>query len=148
MDWITDRIAIGNIEDAMNTAALRAAGVTGVLCLNGFPHTPRMHGFAWKNVTLIDGPGNSLDDLHAAVSGLEELCRSHKVMVHCAEGLSRSAFVVACYLSKEQAITLEAAVAHVQLGRRRAYIDRGLLALVRDGWPPPGPNGTAPGEGR
>ncbi len=35
MDWITDRIAIGIIDDAMETDALRVAGITGVLYLNG-----------------------------------------------------------------------------------------------------------------
>lgn len=139
MDWITDSIAIGNIEDAMDTDGLRAAGITGVLCLNGFPQTPGRPGFAWLNVTLIDGPGNSIDDLRAAVRGLEELNRAHRVMVHCAEGVSRSALVVACYLAEQQAITLEAAIVQVQRERPRAQIDRALLALVEGRWPPAAP---------
>ena len=135
MDWITDRVAIGNIEDAMDAEALRTAGVTGVLCLNGFPHSPRAQGFAWINVTLIDGPGNSIEEIRAAVQSLEELVASHRVLVHCAEGLSRSALVVACYLADLHAIPLDEAVAHVQRYRTRAEIDRALMALVEGHWP-------------
>lgn len=135
MDWITDRVAIGAIEDAMDADAMRAEGVTGVLCLNGFPHSPRSQGFAWVNVTLIDGPGNSIDEIRAAVRSLEDLAADHRVMVHCAEGLSRSALVVACYLADLHAIPLEEAVAHVKRYRTRAEIDAALLALVEGHWP-------------
>ena len=135
MDWITDRVAIGAIEDAMDADAMRAEGVTGVLCLNGFPHSPRSQGFAWMNVTLIDGPGNSIDEIRAAVRSLEDLAADHRVMVHCAEGLSRSALVVACYLADLHAIPLEEAVAHVKRHRTRAEIDAALLALVEGHWP-------------
>jgi protein-tyrosine phosphatase len=135
MDWITERVAIGAIEDAMDAEGLRAAGVTGVLCLNGFPHSPRSQGFAWVNVTLIDGPGNSIDEIRAAVRSLEELAAEHRVLVHCAEGLSRSALVVACYLADLHAMPLEEAVAHVKRYRTRAEIDRALLALVDGHWP-------------
>lgn len=135
MDWITERIAIGAIEDAMDTEGLRAAGVTGVLCLNGFPHSPRSQGFAWVNVTLIDGPGNSIEEFRAAVQSLEALAAEHRVLVHCAEGLSRSALVVACYLADLHGIALEEAVTHVKRYRTRAEIDRALLALVDGHWP-------------
>ena len=135
MDWITDRVAIGAIEDAMDAEAMRAQGVTGVLCLNGFPHSPRSQGFAWVNVTLIDGPGNSIDEIRRAVESLETLAVEHRVMVHCAEGLSRSALVVACYLADLHAIPLEEAVAHVKRYRTRAEIDAALLALVEGHWP-------------
>lgn len=135
MDWITERVAIGAIEDAMDAEGLRAAGVTGVLCLNGFPHSPRSQGFAWVNVTLIDGPGNSIDEIRAAVRSLELLAAEHRVLVHCAEGLSRSALVVACYLADLHAMPLEEAVTHVKRYRTRAEIDRALLALVDGHWP-------------
>ena len=134
MDWVTDRIAIGNIEDAMDAEGLRAAGVSAVLCLNGFPLSLREDGFAWVNVTLIDGPGNSIASVRAAISSLERLAREHLVLVHCAEGVSRSAFVVACYLAEARSIAIEEAVEEVRGRRRKAQIDAGLLAMVEDGW--------------
>src|SRR5436309_3320996 len=83
------------------------------------------------------GPVNAIADIYEAVARLEELCRSHKVMVHCAEGLSRSAFIVACYLAGDRQISVEAAVELVKRKRRNARIDKGLLALIEGGaWPP------------
>ncbi len=135
MDWVTARVAIGAIEDAMDPSGLRAAGVTAILCLNGFPHAPRFQGFEWVNITLIDGPGNSLDEIRAAVQSLETLAVDHRVLVHCAEGLSRSALVVACYLTDLHTIPLTEAVSHVKRYRTRAHIDSALLALVEGHWP-------------
>lgn len=130
MDWITDRIAIGNIEDAMDADGLQAAGITAVLGLNGFPHAPKNSRFRWVILTLIDGPGNSIEEVRTAVLTLRDLCRSEKVMVHCAEGLSRSAFVVACYLSEQHSTSLDAAVAKIQQGRPRVQIDAALLGML------------------
>ena len=75
-------------------------------------------------------------DFQAAVSALEELSRSYKVMVHCMEGLSRSALVVACYLAQERSISLDDAIAEVTRQRHRAQIDHGLRSLLTSGWPP------------
>ena len=135
MDWITDDIAIGNIEDAMNVTMLRAADISAVLCLNGFPQEARRHGLAWVGITLIDGAGNSMDAFKAAVAALHELSRDHKVLVHCMEGLSRSALVVACYLAAERSIPLDDAIVEVTRRRQRAQIDHGLRSLVARGWP-------------
>ena len=134
MDWVTDRIAIGNIEDAMDAEGLRAAGVSAVLCLNGFPRSLGGQGFAWTNITLIDGPGNSVADVREAINSLQRLASEHLVLVHCAEGVSRSAFVVACYLAEVRSIAIEEAVEEVRRYRRKAQIDVGLLAMIEDGW--------------
>jgi dual specificity MAP kinase phosphatase len=136
LDWITDHIAIGNVDDAMDVQGLREAGITGVLCLSGFPRSLRQEGFAWAAVTLIDGPGNSVEEVREAVDRLQELSRSHRVMVHCMEGLSRSAFVVACYLARVRNVSIPLAIEEVERKRRNARIDQGLLALLEDGaWP-------------
>jgi dual specificity MAP kinase phosphatase len=136
LDWITDRIAIGNVEDAMDVQSLREAGISGVLCLSGFPTWLNNEGFAWVAVPLIDGPGNSIEEVQEAVARLEKLSESHRVMVHCMEGLSRSAFVVACYLARTRHISVPAAIEEVERKRRNARIDQGLLALLEDGaWP-------------
>jgi atypical dual specificity phosphatase len=135
VDWITDKIAIGNIEDAMDISALREAGISGILCLNGFPNRPDQQGVTWVGAPIIDGPGNDLRDIQAAVAHLDRLCHEHRVLVHCAEGLSRSAFIVACYLSAKHNMSLATAISKVEEKRRRACIDKGLLALIeRDAW--------------
>lgn len=136
VDWITDTIAIGNIEDAMDTAGLNAAGITAVLCLNGFPYGARAEGVTWMGVTLTDGAGNSMEQLEAAVGALQHLSNSHNVLVHCMEGLSRSVLIVACHLAQERSISLDAAIEEVRRSRKRAQVDHGLRSLLKDGWPP------------
>lgn len=141
MDWITETIAIGNIEDAMNTPELDAAGITAILCLNGFPQQRATEERMWVGVRLIDGAGNSPELFESAVHTLAELSQSHRVLVHCMEGLSRSVFVVSCYLAQERSIPLDAAIAEVKLRRERAQVDPGLRGLVYD-WPPERPSGA------
>ena len=132
MDWVTDQIAVGNIEDAMNYASLREAGVTAILCLNGFPKAARVQGFQWACVELIDGPGNAFHQLEAAVAQLDQLAQNNRVMVHCMEGLSRSVFVVACHLSRSQRIPIVDAIALVKSRRSRAHVDQGLMSLLAE----------------
>ncbi|MCC6421283.1 MAG: dual specificity protein phosphatase family protein [Gemmataceae bacterium] len=136
MDWITDTIAIGNIEDAMDPEGLREAGISGVLCLNGFPQALRFHGFEWVHVPLIDGQGNSVEDLAAAMRHLRELAEAHRVLVHCAEGVSRSPFVVACHLAAVRKVSFADALQEVKQRRAVAMVDRNLLALLAEAqWP-------------
>jgi histidinol-phosphate aminotransferase len=111
MDWITDQVAIGDIDDAMRSKELNSAGVTGVLSLNGYPTFLSEWGIAWKRVPLIDGPGNSTDDIACALATLTELLsEGHKVLVHCTEGVSRAPFVTACYLASTRKWNLDSAL--------------------------------------
>jgi len=97
MIFITENIAIGNSQDAKApedvTAILNVAfdlDVHGV----GYPTYLR------HKVGLIDGPGNALGLIVAAVLCLHSLLKTHrKVLVHCHSGRSRSATVVALYLA-------------------------------------------------
>ena len=64
------------------------------------------------HVGLIDGGGNPLWKIRAAVSVLEEMARSpdHSVLVFCHEGKSRSVLVIAGYLARKNRISLPAAL--------------------------------------
>ncbi len=100
MDWITESIAIGNIDDAMHRRALSGAGISAVLGLNEYPTFLDEWGFAWRRVQLVDGPGNSADVVRSALDVLDEfLLNGHRVLVHCTEGVSRAPFVIACHLA-------------------------------------------------
>lgn len=145
MDWITETIAIGNIEDAMDASALKDAGVSAVLCLNGFPQSLRFQGFEWVHAPLIDGQGNAVSDLERALDHLRELAAGHRVLVHCAEGVSRSPFVVACHLAQVQKVSFSVAIELVRVRRPVAMVDRGLLALLAEAaWPEMHPIDHAP----
>ncbi|MDO8672507.1 MAG: dual specificity protein phosphatase [Dehalococcoidia bacterium] len=114
----------------MDTAGLEEAGITAILCLNGFPQSAKFSGLDWHEVNLIDGEGNSPDDIRRAVDLLGQLSRSHKVLVHCAEGVSRSPFVVACHLARMQKKRIMAAIGEVAIKRPCTRIDAGLLTML------------------
>src|SRR5262245_13277438 len=99
MDWITPEVAIGNVDDVMDVAGLRAAGVGSVLSLCDFPDLA-WTGLRWRRIVLRDGPGNPPERLGEARDLLVELVAgAPKVLVHCIEGKSRSAAVVALFLA-------------------------------------------------
>ncbi|MBI2871642.1 MAG: dual specificity protein phosphatase family protein [Chloroflexi bacterium] len=131
MDWITKDIAVGAIEDALDYRGLRARGITGVLCLNGFPTFLALEGFAWRLVEMVDGMGNPPQALAWALAELRELARSHRVLVHCSEGVSRSPFVVACHLAMSRGIPLEEGIEMVRQRRPGTQISSHLLPLYR-----------------
>ncbi|MBI2865352.1 MAG: dual specificity protein phosphatase family protein [Chloroflexi bacterium] len=91
----------------------------------------KFSGLAWQQVDLIDGEGNSPEDIRRAVDYLEALARTHKVLVHCAEGVSRSPFIVACYLARAERKKISVAIAEVAEKRPRTRIDAGLLKMAQ-----------------
>ncbi len=131
MDWVNEQIAIGNIEDILDYETLKKQGIDGILCLNGFPGFIAHLGlFDWRVVTMIDGPGNAPELLRDALVNLRELAETCKgVIVHCAEGVSRSPFVVACYLAEQNSYTLEEAIQLVGQKRKDTIVSSQLLPL-------------------
>ena len=103
MDWITDQVAIGNYIDA---GRLMPGEVNAVLCLKPDCCDDDSTDFDILCVPLIDGRGNSLDELDDAVEFIREIVASgEKVLVHCHAGRSRSVVVVARYLMKYEGMT-------------------------------------------
>lgn len=130
MDWITDRIAIGNIDDARRLDQLQAAGFAGILSLNGWPNSAaNTHGLTWRCVELIDGVGNEVDRLHSAVEHLHELHEIGPVLVHCMEGVSRSPLVVASYLADIAGRPFAECLAEVAVLRAGVTVQPGLIDL-------------------
>lgn len=132
LDWITQDIAIGNCDDAMRLAELRSAGIAGILSLTGWPNSAaNTHGLAWRCVELIDGEGNDVSRLQEAISQLHELLARGSVLVHCMEGVSRSALVVASYLADRAARPFEDCLQEVAQLRRQVFLQPGLIDLRR-----------------
>jgi protein-tyrosine phosphatase len=80
---------------------------------------------------LIDGYGNDVERLREAVSQLHELVAGGSVLVHCMEGVSRSALVVASYMADTAARPFEECLQEVGLVRKRVCLQPGLLELRR-----------------
>ena len=132
MDWITREIAIGNCDDAIRLEELRSAGVRGILSLTGWPNSAaNRHGLAWRCVVLIDGDGNDVSRLEEAICQLHELVAQGPVLVHCMEGVSRSALVVASYLADREARPFEECLQEVARLRKRVFLQPGLFDLRR-----------------
>ena len=130
MDWITPRVAIGDLDDAVNLPNLRKAGVTAILCLNGFPTFPRFEGFTWCQVPLRDGEGNQPSQVRAAVESIDRLVKAdHRILVHCDAGASRAPFVGAVYLATYCGLGFRQALSLVAERRSATDINPPLLAL-------------------
>ena len=132
MDWITNDIAIGNCDDALRLDALRSAGIESILSLTGWPNSAaNVHGLTWRCVELIDGEGNDVNRLKEAVRQLDELLARGSVLVHCMEGISRSALVVASYLADTAGRSFEDCLQEVALLRKQVFLQPGLIELRR-----------------
>lgn len=132
MDWITSDIAIGNCDDAVRLESLKSAGVSGILSLTGWPNSAlNRHGLAWRCVELIDGDGNEVGRLKDALIHLHALRQSGAVLVHCMEGVSRSALVVASYLADRDGRPFEECLEEVARLRKRVFLQPGLIELRR-----------------
>jgi protein-tyrosine phosphatase len=130
MDWITETIAIGDIDDALALERLQSAGISAILGLNDFPTISYDARFLWRRVQLFDGPGNAVDDIVRALATLDEfVAGGHRVLVHCREGVSRAPFVTACYLAQKGKLEFEDALAQVAARRQIANPHPGLRLL-------------------
>ena len=131
MDWIEDGLAIGNLDDALAGDRLREGGIASVLTLSEFPTRPRP-GFEWRCEPLRDGAGNSHEQFSAALDHLATLHAGHPgVLVHCAEGKSRSVVIVALHLARTRQWDPEVALEHVCSRRPAALPDHVLWARAR-----------------
>lgn len=122
MDWITDRIAIGNYLEAQDAELVQREAIRGILGL-----LPQPEGFAppgaipFRRIPLIDGAGNDLFTFRLAVDTLATLLAdAPPVLVHCHAGRSRSVAVVAGYLVLHGGMEPEAALALVTARRQTA----------------------------
>ena len=121
MDWITDRVAIGDHAEARDAALLRRQGVRSVLSLDGSlapADAERLGVAAVVAFDLIDGAGNEPGALGRVVAALEGLVRDHPpVLVHCHAGRSRSVVAVAAFLARTLRLGPADAVARVAARR-------------------------------
>ena len=132
MDWVTENIAIGSMQDAQDARTLTDGGVRAVLNVGIVPvwYGPPVEEHA--HIALLDSRGNNPRDLLEAVETLDRFVRERgRVLVHCLGGWSRSPCVVACYLWQRQQMDLEAALALLRSKRPVVQIKPDLLDFVR-----------------
>jgi protein-tyrosine phosphatase len=137
MDFINDRIAIGNKRDAYHLPNLMEAQITGMLnCaihldVNLIPAHMDHFPVEYHKVAMNDNENNRPETLEAAVLCLEQLLERHdKVLVHCRAGASRSVTVVCLYLVKHEGLTFDEALQKVKQERNRANPNPGIRQLA------------------
>jgi protein-tyrosine phosphatase len=133
MDWITEQVGIGNHLEAQDVALLKQHGFRSVLSLDGTLSAQQAVKLGLTEVIpyrLVDGAGNELRVFRSAVRDLRRLATSlAPVLVHCHAGRSRSAVVVAGYLTLLRSIEPEEAVAAVA-AKREINVTPALLELL------------------
>lgn len=93
MDYILDRLAVGDIVDARNTPK----EITALLNCSEEYDTSR-EGIAYLKIPLIDFQPINPEYIPKAVAWIKETIVDHKILVHCNAGIGRSPSIAVCYL--------------------------------------------------
>lgn len=127
IDWVTGNIAISEYPSSKTDLGQ----FDSILNLDKF--TPYHTSVHHVHIPIIDGPGNSPQEIVAVLDRMDKLVGRGRVLVHCAAGVSRSPFVIALYLAWREGYSFDQAIDLVAQRRRRPLnIDPGLLAIKDD----------------
>lgn len=122
MDWITNKIAIGNFRDAEDLPA----EITAVLCLKDGCFCSNRTDVDALQVPLVDGAGNRPKDIAEAVEFIRDMIvGGGRILVHCHAGRSRSVVIVARHLMAESGMTAQEALTFISV-RREICVSEGL----------------------
>ncbi len=108
MDWITDKIALGDCVDAKKVY-MDIAGVDATVnCYNG---SPIEHDKEYCRVNVNDGYPIADIAIQGAFDFLDKMMgENKKVLVHCMAGISRSPSILAGYISFKMGCSIEDAL--------------------------------------
>jgi histidinol-phosphate aminotransferase len=124
MDYILERIAVGDIEDAR----IPPRGITALLnCAE--EHDTSREGYAYCKIPLIDFQPIDPQHIPKAVNWLKEMISDHTILVHCNAGIGRSPSIVVCYLH-EIGFGFEEALRLVKRKRPDALPHRDLRSAI------------------
>lgn len=115
MDFVLDRLALGNAADAVSPA-----GVDALLCVAAELGAPLLDGLRFHKVPIVDFRPLPATQLGEAVEWIETQARSGRVLVYCNAGVGRSTSVVVGYLCVARGMGFGQAVEFV--ARRRPHM--------------------------
>lgn len=134
MHQIRPRLWLGNANDRKEQSRSSSV-ITAFLTVVGHPdyynfsYTPHQVSITRP---LVDGPGNTQAEFNQAVEYLKLLMdQEHSVLVHCAQGISRSTTVMATYLAKVEGKKFYESVEDIKKIRTFVNPNPALAALAR-----------------
>jgi len=133
---IIPRLYLGDHTAAENPSLLTALGITHILsAMRGAVYIPVELCLRHSQISLEDLPFAELaEHLPGTTSFIEDAMRdpNARVLVHCMQGVSRSASVVAAYLMAAYGWTPQQAVAFVKSKRGAADPNSGFVAQLAE----------------
>ena len=124
MNYILERLAVGDINDARNMPD----EITAVLnCAE--EHDTGREGIVYLKIPLVDFQPIDPACIPRAVAWIKEVIVDHRVLVHCNAGIGRSPSIVVCYLN-EVGFGFEEAVRLVRARKPDALPHRDLKSAI------------------
>ncbi|MBF0235349.1 MAG: dual specificity protein phosphatase family protein [Desulfamplus sp.] len=125
MDWITDKIAIGNFRDAREFES----EVDAILCLIPNCCDEENAAVDTLSIPLRDANGNRKQDAQLAIEFISGVVASgDRILVHCQAGRSRSVCIVAAYFVVHNNMSVNEALSFIQ-SKRDIYLSDGILEI-------------------
>ncbi|MCX7420667.1 MAG: dual specificity protein phosphatase family protein [Planctomycetia bacterium] len=123
---------LGHVGDTRDWRMVFDVGIQAIVDLAGNePPASPPRDLIYCRFPLVDGAGNSVDLLEAAVTTLEHFIRTNiRVLVYCSAGLSRTPAVAAAALARVTGQSLDESLAIVQRSGS-ADISPGLWASLQ-----------------
>lgn len=127
-------LAIGSIGSAYSLDGLINAGITHVLCLSRVIRLKHPSKFIYKRVIMEDKPDFSIElcweECFAFIEEAKAV-NNGKILVHCYQGVSRSATIICAYLIKFAGLSLMQALEAVRDVRPQVGPNAGFLLKLR-----------------
>lgn len=125
-------LLIGSKESESCLAGLRAAGVTHILQCGVELMPSHKDHFVYKQLKICDKEYEDVVGVFSeAFEFINEARKTGTVLVHCAQGISRSAAVVIGYLMNHSRMTYTAALAQVQQARPVVNPNEGFVLQLQ-----------------
>jgi len=133
---IIPRLYISDLALAEDAAALSTLGITHLIsAMRGFVDVPKGLAIHRTQVPLDDFPFSELAaHLPVTTTFLHNALRdpNAKVLVHCVQGISRSASVVSAFLIAEYGWTPAQAIQYIKSKRRTAEPNFGFVSQLQE----------------
>jgi len=129
MSKITDNIWIGSYKDSCNEAFLEKNKITHILCcakdFQGLPENLDKTKYTYERIPIVEkhiGKRKFINWFRKGSAILDKWVKEdRKILVHCAQGISRSDSVVLTYFILKKDLTFNQAYRKVKTHRRRIH---------------------------